>query len=123
LNLEDAGVMVLADEDRVVQVLVNLLTNASKYGPAGQTIQVSSRRLGDFVRVQVQDQGPGIAPEARSHLFERFYRAKRGRKEATGLGLGLALAKAIVEAHGGQIGVESEPGHGAIFWFTLPEAR
>jgi two-component system phosphate regulon sensor histidine kinase PhoR len=123
LNLDPNNIIVLADEPRAIQVIVNLLTNASKYGPENEPITVSTRREGDFVRIEVTDHGPGIPPEAQLHIFERFYRVKRARDEAIGIGLGLALAKAIVETHGGQIGVESEVGRGSTFWFTLPEVK
>ena len=75
------------------------------------------------VRVAVEDTGPGIPPEDRTNVFERFYRADQGRARAadgSGSGLGLAVVRSIVEAHGGQIGVESAPDQGAAFWFTLP---
>ncbi len=123
LDVVDPSIMVLADERRVIQVIVNLLTNASKYSPENQPIALSTRRQGNFVRIEVTDHGPGIPPEAQLRIFERFYRVKRESEEAIGIGLGLALAKAIVEAHGGQIGLESEVGQGSTFWFTLPEVK
>ena len=74
-----------------------------------------------MVRISVEDQGPGIAPEQQAGLFERFYRV-RTDTDAPGVGLGLAIAKGIVEAHGGSIGIDSEPGNGTRVWFTLPNA-
>ena len=73
-----------------------------------------------MVRISVEDQGPGIPPEQQAGLFERFYRV-RSDSDAPGVGLGLAIAKGIVEAHGGSIGIDSEPGSGTRVWFTLPE--
>jgi signal transduction histidine kinase/HAMP domain-containing protein len=123
LEVPDPSIHVLADRPRVVQVLVNLLTNASKYSPEKETIRLSTQQDGDFIRIQVTDHGGGISPDAQIHLFERFYRVKRGDDEGLGIGLGLALSKAIVEAHGGQIGVESQVGAGSTFWFSLPEVK
>ncbi len=121
IQIHDPAAMVLADGPRAIQVLVNLLTNASKYGPENQPILLHTCVEGKFIRIQVTDRGQGIAPEDQAHIFERFYRVKRDDDEGMGIGLGLALSKAIVEAHGGQIGVNSQLGQGATFWFTLPE--
>ncbi len=112
--------MVLADRPRIIQVVINLLKNASKYGPEDQPIALSTYCEGEFVYVEVTDLGPGIPPEEQTHLFQRFYRGKRAEVEGSGIGLGLALAKGIVEAHSGQIGVRSQVGEGATFWFRLP---
>jgi signal transduction histidine kinase len=101
LTIEPHSLIVAADEHAVRQVLVNLLSNASKYGPAGECITLRAERT----------EGAG--------LFERFYRLRPGAEEP-GVGLGLAIAKGIVEAHGGVIGVESGPGEGTCVWFTLP---
>ena len=104
------------------QVLSNLIENATKYAPAGTEIRVSARREGDEVRVEVSDQGPGIPPGAVSRLFEPFYRVSRGRSQPKGTGVGLAVAKGLVEAHGGRVWAENRPGGGARFIFTLPMA-
>jgi hypothetical protein len=99
----------------------NLLTNAVKYSPPGSTVQVSVQPEGDGWRINVQDEGPGITEEDRQKLFEDFARLSArptGGEKSTGLGL--AIARRIVHAHGGEIGVDSIPGHGATFWFTLP---
>ncbi len=111
----------LWDRDRLGQVLDNLLTNAIKYAPAGGEITLSLRTRDGEVCVAVQDHGIGIPAEARGRLFERFYRAAGGiAADRKGLGLGLYISKAIVEAHGGTIAVESTSGTGSIFSFTLP---
>jgi PAS domain S-box-containing protein len=111
---------VWADPGRVQQVLSNLVGNAIKFTPRGGTIRLSATRCGDAVRVGVTDSGPGIPPEQVAHLFTRFWQADSGDRR--GIGLGLSIARAIVEAHGGQIWVESQPGAGATFYFTLPLA-
>jgi signal transduction histidine kinase len=121
----DAPVSVLADDDRIHQVLVNLLDNGLKFAPAGGHVTISFGQADDQVSCTVADTGPGIPGEEIPHLFERFYRGDRSRARAggeNGAGLGLAIVKAIVEAHGGRIWVESEPGQGTRFTFTLPPA-
>ena len=111
-----------ADQDRVVQVLINLLSNALKFSPRGAAVELLARTRGSGVELEVRDQGPGIPREFREKLFTRFAQADRARREQEGTGLGLAICRALVLAHGGEIRVESEPGHGASFFFTLPGA-
>ncbi len=112
---------VSADASRIGQVLRNLLANAATHTPEGGTIEVAARADRRYVTVSVTDTGPGIAPAHLPHVFERFYRADPSRARATGgAGLGLAIVKGIVEAHGGTVGVASDPGRGATFHFTLP---
>jgi signal transduction histidine kinase len=115
---------VLADVDRVHQVLVNLLSNALKFTPPGGRVVVSFARADEQVSCTVADTGPGIPAGEMPHLFERFYRGdrSRARQGTDGSGLGLAIVKAIVEAHGGRIWVESGPGQGSRFSFTLSPA-
>jgi signal transduction histidine kinase len=113
---EDTAVM--ADARYTQQVLANLLANASKYGPRTERIDVSAVRDGRVVRVSVTDHGPGIPPDQQADLFKRFYRLAATSAEP-GVGLGLAIAKGVVEAHGGHIGVVSEVGKGTTVWFTL----
>lgn len=113
---------VMADEDRVIQVLVNLISNSVKFSEKGTTITLSAKQtqLG-FITLSVTDQGRGIPKEFVSSVFERFQQVQKGDAvEKKGTGLGLAICKAIVEGHGGTIGVESEVGVGSTFWFTLP---
>ena len=111
-----------ADADRLHQVLTNLLDNAVKYGRAAGRVRVSGREMdGGGVEVCVSDDGPGIPAEARGRIFERFYRVDKARsRDSGGTGLGLAIVKHIVQTHGGEVWVESEPGRGAAFYFTLP---
>jgi two-component system sensor histidine kinase KdpD len=109
----------LFDYVQVAQVLVNLLENAVKHTPSGTPILVGARRVPGAVEIWVQDEGPGIAPEHLPRLFETFYRVP-SPTPAPGSGIGLAISKGLVEAQGGRIGVESAPGSGATFRFTLP---
>lgn len=110
-----------ADPERVQLVFTNLVANAIRHTPAGGHIDVRAAPDRDSLRFEVRDSGPGIDPEHIPRLFERFYRVPG--TAPGGAGLGLYICKEIVEAHGGHIGVESERGHGTIFWFTLPAAR
>ncbi len=116
---------VYVDPDRIHQVLRNLLSNALRHTPPGGQIRITAQAgPTGFVTVRVQDTGSGIAPEDIPYVFERFWRADRSRaRDSGGAGLGLAIARHLVEAHGGKIGVESQPGRGATFWFTLPIAK
>jgi PAS domain S-box-containing protein len=120
INLRPGASQVLADKRYARQVLTNLLANASKYSPEQSVIRLIARPDANMVRISVEDQGPGIAPEQQAGLFERFYRV-RADTDAPGVGLGLAIAKGIVEAHGGSIGIDSELGSGTSVWFTLPK--
>jgi two-component system phosphate regulon sensor histidine kinase PhoR len=114
----------LADADRLQQVLYNLIENAVKYGRAGGHVVVGGHGAnGRKVQLWIQDDGPGIPPEAKARIFERFYRVDRARsRETGGTGLGLAIVKHIIQVHGGEVGVESEVGKGATFYFSLPKA-
>jgi signal transduction histidine kinase len=109
---------VQADRDRVLQVLGNLLGNALKFTPEGGTVRIEVEREDGSVRISVADSGPGIAEADLPHVFDRFWQARRAR--AGGAGLGLAIARGIVVAHGGEMRVESELGRGSTFHFTLP---
>jgi two-component system sensor histidine kinase BaeS len=123
VDLPDHWLAVLADPERIHQVLGNLLTNAITYSPNGGEVRVRARALGDHVRVEVEDHGIGMAPEDQRRAFDRFYRAREGRAlREHGSGLGLAIVKDLIQAHGGQVGVTSQPGLGSTFWFTLRTA-
>lgn len=111
---------ILADEARLLQVMDNLLTNALKFTPAGGTVRVIAAAAPQGVRFSVCDSGPGIPPENLPRLFDRFWTTRKDNP--TGAGLGLAIARGIVEAHGGGIEVESSPGEGARFHVVLPVA-
>jgi signal transduction histidine kinase len=121
----DTPSVVRADEDRIHQVLVNLLDNGIKFTPAKGQVSISFGQADEQVSCTIADTGPGIPAGEIPHVFERFYRGDRARARVAGengSGLGLAIARAIVEAHGGRIWVESEPGQGARFTFALPSA-
>ncbi|MEX7472677.1 sensor histidine kinase [Mycobacterium adipatum] len=124
LRLQKALPPLWADEQRLSQVLGNLLQNALRHTPSGGSVEVSCIRDGDRLRITVADTGEGIAPEHLTRVFERFYRADSARdREHGGAGLGLAIAKALVEAHSGTISVASSgPGAGATFTIDLPTA-
>ena len=112
---------VCCDRERMLQVFSNIIGNAIKFTPEGRSVTVLGRRVDGTVRFSVTDSGPGLPPDQLAHVFERFWQGTGGKP--TGLGLGLAIAKGIIEAHGGTIGAESEPGKGCTFFFTLPVAE
>lgn len=109
---------VLADRDRLAQVLTNLVGNALKFTPEGGRISLRAEEAEDSVRITVEDTGPGIAPDDLPRIFDPYWQA--GRTARLGAGLGLTIAKGIVEGHGGSITVMSKPGEGTTFTFTLP---
>jgi signal transduction histidine kinase len=112
--------LVEGDERRLRQVVFNLLSNAVKFTPEGGSIVVASTQVDGEVQVSVTDTGPGIVAEDQERIFEEFQQTEVGVQQREGTGLGLALSKRLVELHGGRIWVESEPGHGSCFVFTLP---
>lgn len=114
--------MTWADEDRLRQVLFNLLSNASKYMPEGGKVILKAREEGENLIVEVEDTGPGIDEEEQERLFDPYYRLIDDRERLSGLGLGLGLSKTLIELHGGQIWVKSEKGKGSTFGFSLPLA-
>ncbi len=113
----------LMDVERIREVLMHLLENAGKYSPPGAPIRVTSEVLNDRLVTSIADRGPGIDSFEQSLIFEKFYRGQNQRYTAPGTGMGLAIAKVIVEAHGGTIGVVSQLGSGSVFSFTLPLAK
>ena len=118
INVQVAANMPLVDIDprRLRQVLTNLLTNDLRYSPAGGSIRLAGESDGENILLSIQDDGPGISPEDLPHVFERFYKSA----DSGGMGLGLAIAKHIVEAHGGSITAENAPDRGTIFRIKLP---
>ena len=112
--------MVYADEQKVEQVLINLVNNAIKYAPDSYNINVRVEQLASAVKITVTDEGPGIAPEHLNQLFNRYFRVDEQSSQTSGLGLGLYISSEIIRRHGGEMGVESELGKGTSFWFTLP---
>jgi signal transduction histidine kinase len=122
----EAPVLVLADADRIGQVITNYLTNALKYAPASRPIVVGLQVEGQNARVSVQDEGPGLPLEEQERVWERFYRVSGIEVQSgsqVGLGLGLYICRALIEQHKGQVGVQSKSGHGSTFWFLLPLAQ
>jgi two-component system sensor histidine kinase KdpD len=107
------------DYVQIAQVLINLIENAVKYTPEGTPIVIAAHQIPGAIEISVHDDGPGIPQEHQLRLFDKFYRAY-GARAAPGAGIGLAISKGLVEAHGGTIWVESEPGSGTTFRFTLP---
>ena len=122
---ELADLTALADVHRLEQVFANLVDNAIKYGRAQGSVIVGGRKTeAGKIEVFVQDDGPGIPPESLDRIFERFYRVDKARsREQGGTGLGLSIVKHIVQNHGGEVWVKSEPGKGATFFFTLPQGQ
>ncbi len=123
VEFPDEFVLVRADEERLRQVLSNIYSNAIKYSPPGGTVSIRGRSTPREVIVSVIDEGAGIPSDELDRVFERFYRARTAATErASGAGLGLFLSQAIVEAHGGRMWVESDPGRGAEFHFSIPRS-
>ena len=120
LDVDDG---IVAPFDRLVlrEALTNVLDNAIKYGPVGSTVAIRVERAGDRVLVAIADQGPGVPPEHRERIFDRFFRVDQSRmRNGGGTGLGLAIAKWAVEIHGGEIAVDGRPGGGSQFQILLP---
>ena len=123
LALPADPVLVIADRDRIGQVVTNYLTNALKYSAEEQTVQVGLCVEDQRACVWVQDHGPGLSPEAQKQLWQRFYRASEVKVQSGsvgGLGLGLYISRTLISLHNGTVGVQSAPGQGSTFWFTLP---
>ena len=120
LDVDPSVGLVEADERRIRQVVFNLLSNAVKFTPAGGNVRVTSATSDGEVRVSIADNGPGIAKEDHGRIFEEFQQTDLGAEQGEGTGLGLTLSKRLVELHGGRIWVESAPGEGSTFTFTLP---
>ena len=114
--------LVQADEDRLRQVVLNLLINASKFTPEGGKITLKANERDSTMIVEVEDTGPGIAEEEQQRLFQPYHRQINDRERLSGLGLGLALCKYLVELQGGKIWVESQVGKGSTFSFSIPLA-
>jgi two-component system sensor histidine kinase KdpD len=114
------------DSAHIKEVLVHLLENAAKYSPADAPIRVTAEARDTITNndrmltISIADRGPGIDDFEQSLVFEKFYRGRNQRVQVHGTGMGLAICKAIVEAHGGRLGLTSQLGHGSVFYFTLP---
>ena len=119
-DVEPGPLLVNADPDRLAQVVRNLLSNALRHTPEGGRIDIRAFRQDGHVCVEVQDTGPGIPPEHLPHVFDRFWRGDPSRaRETGGSGLGLSIARSLIHAMGGRIGVNSQVGQGSTFWVEL----
>ena len=112
---------VMVDEEKMTQIFVNLVENSLKFTPPGGEIIIRAEPEEERVQIVLKDTGIGVAPQHLPHIFERFYKVNRSRRDG-GTGLGLSIVKQLVEAHGGQITVESKEGEGCAFTFTVPRA-
>ncbi len=119
-KVEGDDFSVVVDADRLTQALVNILSNAVKFSPEGGTIKITTKRRNKDVLLEVADQGPGIPDSYKAYVFERFKQVESEAQKHKGTGLGLPIAKQVVEAHEGQIGVRDNEGGGTVFWFTVP---
>ncbi|MBE3558245.1 MAG: ATP-binding protein [Ktedonobacteraceae bacterium] len=123
LSPEQEALPARIDRDRIGQVLGNYLTNAIKYSPADQPVHVGLVTESSVIRVWVRDHGPGLPTEEQQRIWEQFYRApdiQAQNGSGASLGLGLYICQKLIHSHQGQVGMESAPGQGATFWFTLP---
>jgi two-component system sensor histidine kinase KdpD len=123
MELKNPDLRVRADFARAQEVLVHLIQNANLYSAPDTPITIGAEEKDEFVQFSVADQGPGIGEAELSLIFDKFYRGTDQRYRVQGTGMGLPIAKAIVEAHGGTIGVISQVGHGSVFSFSLPILR
>jgi PAS domain S-box-containing protein len=125
IRLDDASIggEVFADGDRLAQIITNLVSNATKFSPAGSEVTVGIEQRGDNIRVSVRDRGPGIPEEFKSRIFEKFAQADSSdARQKGGTGLGLSIVKQLIHQHGGTVGFEPAPDGGTIFYFELPGA-
>src|SRR6267142_1972952 len=122
LQLEPTRIREVVDEamEELKQVLVHLLENAAKYSAPNTLIRITAEIKGGILTTSIADRGPGIDDFEQALVFEKFYRGRNQRVQVHGTGMGLAICKAIVEAHGGRLGVTSQLGHGSVFYFSLP---
>jgi two-component system phosphate regulon sensor histidine kinase PhoR len=122
LQIQASNANVVADRARIAQVVGNILDNAVKYSPYGGQVMVRLKQQDDYYQVSISDQGLGVSPELFDHIFERFYRVHNtATQQLSGIGLGLYVAKAIIDRHGGRIWLERNEGMGSTFYFTLPQ--
>ncbi|NLZ38020.1 MAG: cell wall metabolism sensor histidine kinase WalK, partial [Firmicutes bacterium] len=124
IEIADKLPPVWGNRDRIQQVLINLLSNAISFTPAGGKVKISASQEEEWVRISVADSGVGIPPEEQEKVWQRFHKVDKSRtRKLGGTGLGLSIVKQIVEAHGGSVDLKSRPGKGSVFSFTLPLAQ
>ena len=121
--LAEGNILLNVDKGKLGQVLENLISNALKYSPEGSLVQLQGSRVQEGYQISVADQGIGMTPEQAGKVFDKFYRADASHTAVEGVGLGMSVVKHIVEAHGGELWVESEPGVGTTVSFTVPLGR
>ena len=119
-KIGSANCKIFGDEMRIEQVIVNFLTNAIKYSPGTNEIELKINVTDDQLYVAVKDHGIGMLPEQQNHVFDKFYRVEETSQRFQGLGIGLYISSEIIKRHGGQIGVKSEYGQGSEFYFFMP---
>jgi len=121
IDVKNGGTEIVCDAGLIIRVCTNLIANAIKYSPPKETIELSLWAIGDYVEINIKDRGPGIPDSLSENIFDPFVQGScHDRSVYGGSGLGLHICKAIVEAHGGSIGVSQRPGGGSVFWFRLP---
>lgn len=120
-NIGDHAIEVFADQHKIDQVLINLVNNAVKYAPKSEEIEIAVERMQKQVKISVKDYGCGISENELPLVFSRYYQTGKEEIHISGLGLGLYISSEIIRRHGGEMGVESKPGKGSTFWFTIPE--
>ncbi len=112
--------MVMIDGKRINQVLLNMISNASKYGPSDEEIELTATLKGNFIEVSIGDRGSGVPEAYRNKIFSGFVLDNENGRMQKGSGLGLSVSQAIIKAHGGEVGVRDRKGGGSEFWFTVP---
>jgi len=120
VSIADDVPLIIADEELMGLTIRQLLDNAGKYSPPGSPIAISAEKAGACVLISISDQGPGIPEREQSRIFQKFYRIPDAHQHATGSGMGLAISLDVVRAHGGEMWVESIPGHGSKFYISVP---
>ena len=120
LHVEETDCFLVIDKEKIVQALQNILSNAVKYSPEGGTITITGKADGETYRIEITDQGIGMNPEQVAHIYDKFYRADNSNTAIEGTGLGMGIVRYIIEAHGGEIAIQSQPGSGTTVILTLP---
>jgi signal transduction histidine kinase len=120
LDIEETDSFLVIDKEKIVQALQNILSNAVKYSPEGGDITITGKADGETYRIEITDQGIGMNADQMAHIYDKFYRADNSNTAIEGTGLGMGIVRYIIEAHGGEIAIESQPGVGTTVILTLP---